>query len=283
MCQQAIARGWEVTSISSSGRPFRTRRGHAPAWTTSPNMTWAKADAMDPASYRDLAASTAVVHTMGILLEAPYKGADGSLGGVLQGLAKGWGWAGSGANPLAESDMPTYERINRDAALTVARTVKEAARDAAEPVPFVYLSAEDIMRPLISPRYCSTKREAEQGIEALSEGKLRPIFMRPGLMYHPHHRPWSTVPATLIDVSNRMHALHRRLRLPLPSPADMLRSRYTPQGLHPLAGALETPALHVDTVAIAICEAIARPDLRGVVATQSIRELAGWPAAPPPP
>ena len=57
------------------------------------------------------------------------------------------------------------------------------------PSPFVYLSAEDIFRPFISPRYIETKREAEQAIldrlassseDASSpQRSIRPVFVRP--------------------------------------------------------------------------------------------------------
>ena len=140
------------------------------------------------------------------------------------------------------------------------------------------MSAADIMRPLISARYTSTKYEAEQYIEEHAGHILRPVFMRPGLMYHPHNRPWSTIPATMIDLSYNLHKMHRRWKVPIPSPADVLRSSLIPAAFHPLSGALTTPALHVDTVAMAICEAISRPEVRGAQLSESIRQLAGWPA-----
>lgn len=281
VCKQALSRGWEVISISGSGRPFRTPRGHAPTWTTSDKMQWHKADAFDKDAYRDLAAScTAAVHTVGILMESNYKGQQGSSMGAVRGLMKGWGLASS--NPLASDGQEaiTYERMNRDAAITVAETFKEAhaSTESDNPLPFVVMSAADIMRPLISARYTSTKYEAEQYIEEHAGHILRPVFMRPGLMYHPHNRPWSTIPATMIDLSYNLHKMHRRWKVPIPSPADILRSSFIPAAFHPLSGALTTPALHVDTVATAICESISRPEVRGAQLSESIRQLAGWPA-----
>lgn len=281
VCKQALSRGWEVVSISGSGRPFCTPRGHAPAWTTSDRMQWHRADAFDKSAYRELAAScTAAVHTIGILLESQYKGQEGSRMGALQGLLKGWGLASP--NPLASDDKHavTYERMNRDAAITVAETFKEAhaSNEIGIPLPFVFMSAADIMRPFISSRYISTKYEAEQCITEQAGHTLRPVFMRPGLMYHPHNRPWSTLPATMLDVSYHLHKMHRRWNVPVPSPADMLRSSFVPAAFHPLSGALTTPPLHVDTVAMAICEAIHRSDVHGAQLPESIRQLAGWPA-----
>lgn len=55
------------------------------------------------------------------------------------------------------------------------------------PRPFVYISAEDIFRPVIPARYISTKREAEQGIERLISGNLRDrfrgVYIRPSQFY----------------------------------------------------------------------------------------------------
>lgn len=32
IARKAVARGWAVTSLSRSGRPFETPAGHTPAW-----------------------------------------------------------------------------------------------------------------------------------------------------------------------------------------------------------------------------------------------------------
>lgn len=48
--------------------------------------------------------------------------------------------------------------------------------------PFVYVSAEDIFRPVIPARYIETKREAEQGIEEMIEqtgSRYRGVYIRP--------------------------------------------------------------------------------------------------------
>lgn len=148
-------------------------------------MHWHKADALHPDQYKEIAAScTAAVHTIGILMESKYKGSKGSAAGIFQGLAKGWGLGDKG-NPLDTQDALTYEKMNRDSAIAVASTFAEVqqAKHNNE-VPFVYMSAEDIMRPIISPRYISTKREAEVAIATIAEQEfppiLRAVFMRPG-------------------------------------------------------------------------------------------------------
>lgn len=49
------------------------------------------------------------------------------------------------------------------------------------PRPFVYISAEDIFRPVIPARYIETKREAENGIEGMMTGTTdyRGVYIRP--------------------------------------------------------------------------------------------------------
>lgn len=57
---------------------------------------------------------------------------------------------------------------------------------ATSPSPFVFISAEDIFRPIVPARYIETKREAERIISAevaaespASPRQIRPIFVRP--------------------------------------------------------------------------------------------------------
>lgn len=47
--------------------------------------------------------------------------------------------------------------------------------------PFVYISAEDIFRPIIPARYIETKREAEAGIDTLVRDKkgFHGVYIRP--------------------------------------------------------------------------------------------------------
>jgi hypothetical protein len=49
------------------------------------------------------------------------------------------------------------------------------------PRPFVYISAEDIFRPVIPARYIETKREAERGIEEMmiNAPEFRGVYIRP--------------------------------------------------------------------------------------------------------
>ena len=273
ICKAAIARGWNVVSVSSSGRPFRTNKGHAPAWATSDRISWHAADALEPDTYRELMGPcTAAVHTVGILLESQYKGEGSTISSMVQGLLKGWGLAPRG-NPLDPQSGPTYERMNRDAAVAVAQTFSATHRTGD--APFVMISASDILQPIISARYTETKREAEAQITELAHENpaLRPIFFRSGLMYHPHTRPATTLPATLFDASYNLHALHERMRIPLPTPADVLRRISVTKSL---AGALTTPPLHTETVGAAVANAIMDQHVFGALEVNDIRRLGGW-------
>ena len=68
------------------------------------------------------------------------------------------------------------------------------------PRPFIFISAEDISRPMVSARYIETKREAELGIEALVANKsgYRGVYIRPSMFdtrvrrqSHPYTEPIS--------------------------------------------------------------------------------------------
>ncbi|UZJ56549.1 hypothetical protein CBS101457_005869 [Exobasidium rhododendri] len=289
--KQALSRQWEVVSISQSGKPFVTPAGHRPAWSSSSHLTWKAADALQPGTYEEVVKSCdAVVHTIGILLESDYKGkTSGGSTQIWQGLKKGWGiGSDSASNPLKDdmgaesssSSSPppsatTYEKMNRDTALTVARTFS-STRTLGDLSPFVYISAEDIFRPIISSRYIETKRQAEAGITSIAQSSpdsIRPVFLRPGLMYHPQTRPLSTFPAAAFDLSTWIHSTIAKAGIPLPTPAWLL-SKFPAADLSALSRLLTTSPLHVDTVAKAACEAIVNKSIQGPFGVEDIQRLA---------
>jgi hypothetical protein len=157
--------------------------------------------------------STAVVHTLGILLEDQgYKKSirDNDPIGILKAFVAG----GSGGNPLKGEGQNRmgYEGMNRDSgelvllvvisqvdssiALQVidtmlannhaadASTNSVPSSSASTSRPFVYISAADCFRPLVPARYIETKREAELEIARRCtehpEAGVRPLFIRPG-------------------------------------------------------------------------------------------------------
>jgi uncharacterized protein YbjT (DUF2867 family) len=236
-----------------------TSENAAPSWSKS--VTWAKGDILKPATYTShLKDSDAVVHTMGILLEADYKGVLSGKEGVLSGLSRAFSSskAGSSSNPLdrqpgselgkGEKDgQITYELMNRDSAIALAQ---EAEREGSNT--FVYISAA-AGAPILPKRYVTTKREAES-IIASEMTKLRNIFVRPGFLY---------------DNS-------RKFTLPIAA-SGMVGSTINSLvggSLTRVFGAAVEKPLKADLVADAVVEAIADDSTKGVVDTALIEALA---------
>ncbi|TFK42533.1 hypothetical protein BDQ12DRAFT_676377 [Crucibulum laeve] len=294
VCKAAIARGWQVTSVSSSGQPFRTAKGHSPAWASK--VDWQKGDALHPQSFAHLFPQVGgVVHTLGILIENErYKKAvqNGNVPELVGSFFQAVG-LGTQGNPLRQKTEAerkgSYESLNREAALSVCNAFVSstpAPETNNVPRPFVYISAEDIFRPVIPARYIETKREAEQGIQEIMRDKpdYRGVFIRPSLVYHAHYRPMTTPAAVLLDLSSSIHA---KVPRSLPTPAGLLRSLgsvgnssaadESPSSFASMANALVIPPIHVDHVADAICVALdSSQEVRGVVNVRRMRELIGW-------
>ncbi|PLN86327.1 putative NAD dependent epimerase/dehydratase [Aspergillus taichungensis] len=190
ICKSAVARGWSVTSLSRSGEPrwdTVTESPVRPSWAES--VEWAKADMLRPETYKSfLSGATAVVHSMGILLEADYKGVVQGREPIISGLQRAFCSSKLGSqNPLQRKEgeplkpqegngQLTYELMNRDSAIALAQETSH------EKVPtFVFISAAS-GAPVLPSRYITTKREAESAI-ASQLPELRSIFMRPPFMY----------------------------------------------------------------------------------------------------
>ncbi|GAB1192369.1 hypothetical protein APSETT444_001560 [Aspergillus pseudonomiae] len=93
-------------------------------------LEWARADMLKPETYKPfLSGATAVVHTMGILLEADYKGVVQGREPIISGLQRAFSSSKLGSqNPLQRREgeplnakerdgQLTYELMNRDSAL----------------------------------------------------------------------------------------------------------------------------------------------------------------------
>ncbi|KZT56999.1 NAD(P)-binding protein [Calocera cornea HHB12733] len=271
VCKAAVAKGWKVTSISKSGKPYISSSGHTPAWTKQVN--WNAASANEPKTYAHLLPGvTSVVHTLGILLEGKYKA---GIGGALSALA-----TAHSPNPLKKGGSDSYEAINRDSAISVLNTLLDVPSDNERA--FAYISAADIFRPLIPERYITSKREAEYAIQLRSKAEgshLRALLFRPGFMFHPHTRPFSTPVASLLDLCATLSSCVPSF---LPSPPRILRTLPFGQvqgmspAAHAMANALETRPMHVESVARAICAAIELDSVSGVIDVDRMRELIGW-------
>ncbi|KAI5297374.1 hypothetical protein KEM56_004868, partial [Ascosphaera pollenicola] len=146
-----------------------------PRWAK--HVEWAKADILKPGSYKEfLTEKDAVVHSMGILLEANYKGLVSGREGAFGIMRKMLKTKSDVASP--ENASVTYGVINRDSAIFLA-----AESTIAKIPTFVYLSAAS-SAPFLPWGYLNSKREAEELIAA-EYPSLRSIFMRPTFIYDP--------------------------------------------------------------------------------------------------
>ncbi|BGP05825.1 hypothetical protein JCM10049v2_001640 [Rhodotorula toruloides] len=282
VARKAVARGWKVVSVSRSGTPFATPAGHAPAWVN--DVEWRKGSAFDAATYDSILPSCdGLVTTLGALFESDYK--DEGLArplSVLRAIAENA--TGSRGNPLAVSKEKSYERLNRDSAIDLFEAFRHSRSPSVNTTlpPFVFISAEDIFRPFVPERYIKTKREAEHQIwsrthEDAERPRVRPIFVRPSLMYHPHLNPPSTLPATLLEASAKLRALiPPALRLAPSPPPSPIPTTEIPPAYASLASLMSIPPIHVDAVGDAVCQAMASPDVEGVVDVQRMRDMLGF-------
>ncbi|KAI9754857.1 MAG: hypothetical protein M4579_004514 [Chaenotheca gracillima] len=265
------ARGYVNQLLLEVGKslPLESRSGE-PSWsavTASPDpppwsksVSWEKADILKPASYQPLLkGADAVVHSMGILIEADYKGVLQGKESVFSGLKRAFSATKGGSqNPLerkpGESLEPqekdgqlTYELMNRDSAITLAQ------ESAGQNVPaFLYISAA-AGAPVLPARYITTKREAESTI-ASSLPRMRSIFVRPAFLY---------------DSS-------RTFTLPIAAAGSVAAAVNSVSGgrLTWLMGAGGIKPLKADLVGEAVVEALSDESVKGPVETKEIEELA---------
>ncbi|OTB06907.1 hypothetical protein M426DRAFT_318617 [Hypoxylon sp. CI-4A] len=264
ICKYAVSRGWEVTSVSRSGEPrwsTVTSSDAPPQWARK--VTWERADIMRPATYVPfLKGADFVVHTMGILLEADYKGVLQGRESPITGLRKAFAAAPQPGNPLDRGvpegskqdirppetkEQLTYENMNRDSAISLAR---EAARENVSA--FAYISAAG-GAPVLPARYISTKREAESTI-ASEFPRMRGVFFRSPFLYD-SSRPITVGMAGLTGLGAAFNGLTRGV-------------------LGGFMGAAGVKPLKVDVVAEAVVEALGDPAVKGPVEVPEIEELA---------
>lgn len=208
---------------------------------------------------------------MGILLEADYKGVVSGKESPIAGLRKAFDSTRSSPNPLERdcdthsSSYPppqnekqlTYENMNRDSAVLVARAAAGDADGAGDAAPaFLYVSAAG-GAPVLPRRYIDTKREAESLI-ASGFPRMRGIFLRPPFLYD-SSRPFTIPMAAMTGVGAIFNGLTRGV-------------------LDGFMGAAGAKPLKVDVVAQAAVEALSDEGVRGPVEVPEIEELAnkGW-------
>ncbi|KAJ2616253.1 hypothetical protein H4S08_000882 [Coemansia sp. RSA 1365] len=236
ICNTALARGWEVLSLSRHGAPDRSTMAQSNLSAHLANdVKWIKGDALRPETFREhLAGCEAVVHSVGVLMENGYKS--------LVNLGS--------HNGASRASAATYESANRDTALCVAHVARETPGVKA----FAYISATDTL-PFLDPRYISTKREVERELLAHKD-QLRPILLRPGFMFSPA-RPLTMPIAAGVEAFRTL--FHR-----------------TPIGCvfknTPFAKAA-VPALRRELVAEAVINAISNPQVSGVLEISDIERI----------
>ncbi|KAI8072570.1 hypothetical protein BC940DRAFT_292898 [Gongronella butleri] len=254
VCKAAVYKGWQTISLSRRGEPDQFARQGTPSWAKE--VQWAKGDSTTPATYNELLTGvTDIVHTVGIILESDYKQVvnDPTVFGALCGASKVLGEIAGmtdRGNPLdpRKQTAHTYESINRDAAIQVA---KQAAKQESVQS-FSYISASDVF-PLINPRYITSKREAERFL--LGEPSFKAIILRPGFMYS-DARPVSLPLATALQTAN---AVTRPIAKDIAS--------------LPFGKTFTTPPLHIDTVAMAVIQGIQNGE-QHIYEVDGIKQLA---------
>ncbi|CAK7230609.1 hypothetical protein SCUCBS95973_007633 [Sporothrix curviconia] len=260
ICKFGVQRGWDVTSISRSGEPrwkAVSESRTAPTWAR--RVAWERADIFEPETYAPLLrGANYAVHSLGILLEADYKGILSGRDSPLAGLRKVFGAGAAAPNtPVSTANKHfTYEAMNRDSAVLAAKAAAEGGVDA-----FAYISASS-GGPGLPSRYLSTKREAEQLLTvaaakpATGEQPLgRPIFVRAPFMYDAGARPL-TLPLAAI------------------AGAGTVANRFTGGALTGLLGTMGTKPMKVDEVAEAVVEALSDESVSGALEVPQLVDLA---------
>ena len=238
------------SSITASSTP--------PAWAHK--VTWERADILKPSTYSPLLKQADfVVHSMGILLEADYKGVISGRESPISGLQRAFSSTKGGSqNPLtrkADEDLKpqekdgqlTYELMNRDSAITLAQ---EANREKVKA--FVYISAAG-GAPVLPRRYIQTKREAESTISS-EFPTMRGVFIRPPFLY---------------DSS-------RTITVPLAAITGLGAAFNSVTGgiFGGIMGAAGVKPLKADLVAEAVVEALSDETVKGPVEVKEIEQLA---------
>jgi len=261
ICKYAVARGWDVTSISRSGEPrwdSVTSSPAPPPW--SHQVSWERGDIFKPASYAPLLkGADFVVHSMGILMEADYKGLVSGKESPISGFQKVFAASKDrGFNPMekklgeditasSKNDQFSYEVMNRDTAITLA---KHAAEENVGT--FCYISAAG-GAPVLPHRYIKTKREAENAI-ASNFPKMRGVFPRPPLMY---------------DSSRAITMASAAM-----AGGGAIFNQLTGKYFDGFLGAAGAKPLKVDTVAEAVVEALGEEKVSGPIEIPELEELA---------
>ena len=195
---------------------------------------------------------------MGILLEADYKGVLQGKESPISGLRRAFSATKQGGNsnpmekgssiePGEKDGQITYELMNRDSAIVLAREANEAGVKS-----FAYISAA-AGAPILPGRYIRTKREAEDAI-ATNFPKMRNLFFRPGFLFDSSRG--FTMPMAAVTYGG------------------FIANSLTGGNLTWLMGAGGSKPLKADLVAEAVVEGLSDEGTKGPVEVKEIEELA---------
>lgn len=233
-------------------------------------MSWERADILQPATYAPLLkGADFVVHSMGILLEADYKKAVSGQESPFSALQRAISPPsrrrprprspeGVGSDAKEDSSRSaqstkdaqlTYEVMNRDSAIFVARAASEPDSKVTA---MAYISAAG-GAPVLPRRYIETKREAEDAI-ATGFPRLRSIFVRAPMMYDAS-RPLTMGLAAATGLGAAFNSVTRGV-------------------LGGFLGAAGVKPLKADVVAEAVVEALDDEKSTGVLEVPQMEELA---------
>ncbi|CAI4981898.1 CRE_collapsed_G0038920.mRNA.1.CDS.1 [Saccharomyces cerevisiae] len=257
ICQEAVTSGYQVVSVSRSGKAPHSNELNDKQWIQE--VQWTAADIFKPDSYHELLNNaTNVVHSLGILLENENYKQTLSKSPTYDSKSRLLSF-GAGPNPLKKSSPYfTYEMMNKQSAIILADTFKQKIlkkskkeQEKANQRSFTYISADKGF-PLIPSGYINSKREAEIELEKMQR-YFRPIIVRPGFMFDEHRN--AIGPRSFI---------HTALELLYCGNKFLLRNKLQ------LLNDLIRPTVSTQQVSKSVLKNIENPDFKGVVTLEEI-------------
>ncbi|CAD6636071.1 XXYS1_4_G0041430.mRNA.1.CDS.1 [Saccharomyces cerevisiae] len=257
ICQEAVTSGYQVVSVSRSGKAPHSNELNDKQWMQE--VQWTAADIFKPDSYHELLNNaTNVVHSLGILLENENYKQTLSKSPTYDSKSRLLSF-GAGPNPLKKSSPYfTYEMMNKQSAISLADTFKQKIlkkskkeQEKANQRSFTYISADKGF-PLIPSGYINSKREAEIELEKMQR-YFRPIIVRPGFMFDEHRN--AIGPRSFI---------HTALELLYCGNKFLLRNKLQ------LLNDLIRPTVSTQQVSRSVLKNIENPDFKGIVTLEEI-------------
>ncbi|AJV57565.1 AMP_1a_G0037890.mRNA.1.CDS.1 [Saccharomyces cerevisiae] len=257
ICQEAVTSGYQVVSVSRSGKAPHSNELNDKQWMQE--VQWTAADIFKPDSYHELLNNaTNVVHSLGILLENENYKQTLSKSPTYDSKSRLLSF-GAGPNPLKKSSPYfTYEMMNKQSAIILADTFKQKIlkkskkeQEKANQRSFTYISADKGF-PLIPSGYINSKREAEIELEKMQR-YFRPIIVRPGFMFDEHRN--AIGPRSFI---------HTALELLYCGNKFLLRNKLQ------LLNDLIRPTVSTQQVSKSVLKNTENPDFKGVVTLEEI-------------